>query len=199
MGVKAIAALFTLAVTTSAAAAPPGKSQHFKGFVRSNLQAPPPIRATGPLSATVFVATTASEADVFKIALDPTASAKLNAVHFEHIFLIGALLTTKTSGYSLSIKGIRLQRVSRSKRQFCVTATITKPRPGQAVIPHVWFAMHVVSLSADPYRIDEFHWAIPKDWVLRDARGKLLAVSHNGTNQQGKLIATGKATACTRR
>jgi hypothetical protein len=196
MGVKAVAALLALALPTTAAAATPGKPQHFKGLLRSNLQAPPPIRATGALSATVFVATTAGEADVYKIALGPAASAKLNAVHFEHIFLIGALLTTKTSGYSLSIKGIRLQRLSRSKRQFCVTAAITKPRPGQAVNPRVWFAMHIVSLSADPYRIDEVHWAIPKAWVLRDRHGKLLAVSHEGTNQQGKPITTGNAKAC---
>jgi hypothetical protein len=196
MGVKVGAAVFTLALTAGASASTPGKTQHFKSFIRTARQVPASYPPNAPAGATAFVATDANEGDFFRVALSPEANAKLDAFRFEHRFLIGVLLTTKTTGYATTIESIRLQRPAGGKRQFCITAAIRKPKPGAGVVHHLWFAMHVVSLSADPYRIDEFHWNIPKAWVLRDTHNKLLAVSHEGKNQQGKPITTGKATAC---
>jgi len=197
MGVRLGVAIGALVLATAASASTPGKPQHFKSFLRSDKEAPPTFPANVPTGTTLWVATDASEGDYFINALTSAAKAKLDAFRFEHRFLIGALLTTKTSGYSVTVKTIRLQRLSRSKRQFCVTASVTKPAPGKPVINRLWFAIHAVSLSADPYRVDEFHWNIPKAWVLRDTRNKLLDVSHDGTNQQGKPITTGRAKACT--
>jgi hypothetical protein len=197
MGVRLAPAVLAIVPATVASAATPGKTQHFKSFLRSDKEAPANFPANVPTGATLFVATDASEGDYFINALTSAAKAKLDAFRFEHRFLIGALLTTKTSGYSVTLKSIRLQRLSRSKRQFCVTAAVTKPEPRKPVINRLWFTMHAVSLSADPYRLDEFHWNIPRSWVLRDTRNKLLDVSRAGTNQQGKPNTTGRTKACT--
>jgi hypothetical protein len=195
MGVKVGAALVGLVLVASAAAATPhGKAQRFTSLLKSDKEAAPGIN--GATSTSVYVAPDANYSLFFVNALTDAAKAKLDAVRFEHTFLIGVLLGRRTSGYSVTIKRITLQRVSRSRRQFCVTASVKKPAPGVAVVSQPWFTAHIVALSADPYRIDEFHWAIPKDWVLRDASGRLLAVSYNATNRQGKRVATGKAKLC---
>src|SRR2546421_2247250 len=153
MRVKVGAAILWLVLATTAAAATPGKPQHFTSFVRSDKEAPATFPGGAPTGATLFVATDASEGDFFLAALNAQAKAKFDAFRFEHRFLIGVVLTTRTSGYSVTIKRIGLQRVTPSRRQFCVVAAITKPAPGQAVVSHLWLAMHAVSLSADPYRV----------------------------------------------
>ncbi len=183
-------------LAAAATAATPGKLQHLRSFIRTQTEVPRAYPPNAPTGATAFVATNAGEGDFFRVGLNAGENARLEAFHFEHRFLVGVLLTTTTSGYTTTIQRIGLQRLPRAKRQFCIRAAIGKPKPGQPVVNHLWFAMHIVSLSADPYRIDEFHWNIPKAWVLRDTHGKLLAVSHEGPNQEGKPITTGRAKPC---
>jgi len=196
MGVGLGAAACALVFATAATAAAPGTQQRFKSIIRTQMEVPRAYPPNSPAGATVFVATDANEADFFRVGLTDTANRQLDEIKFEHRFLIGVLLTAKTSGYKATIGRIGLQKLGGNKRQFCIRAEIAKPKPRQPVVNHLWFAMHIVSLSADPYRIDEFHWNVPKAWVLRDTRGKLLGVSHEGTNQRGKPITTGTAKAC---
>jgi hypothetical protein len=132
-----------------------------------------------------------------EVTLTKAEFAKLQGIGFQTHFAIGISLAARTSGYSVTIKGITLQRISRSKRQFCIVAQVTSPKPGDAVIQRGTYAEHTVQLSSNRFRIDEFHWAIPTRFVLRSTAGKLLDVSKSGGGYNGYgAKVTGKAAAC---
>jgi hypothetical protein len=83
-----------------------------------------------------------------------------------------------------------LQRVSRAVRQLCVIASVEKPRPGEAVVTRPYYSAHVVAMSSARFRIDEFHWAIPARFVLRNTAGGLLAVSRFGGSLNNSFVSS---------
>jgi hypothetical protein len=111
--------------------------------------------------------------------------AHLEAIHYMTHFAIGVIYVAPTSGYSVSVKRITLQRISRTKRQFCVIAAINGPATGQPVVQRAFYADQFVKLSSRRFRIDQLHWAIPMRWVLRSTSGKLLGVSVPGGAPSG--------------
>jgi hypothetical protein len=91
---------------------------------------------------------------------------------------LSATVAERTTGYSLRIVRVALQRVRPGFRQFCVLVRVQKPRPGEAVEPRVTVAEHVVTLDRKPFK-DGFVVDVPRAWVLRDVGGALIA--HNAT------------------
>ena len=89
---------------------------------------------------------------------------------------ISATIAKPTTGYSLRIVRVALQRVKPGFRQFCVLVRIGKPRPGQPVERSVTFAEHIVTLDRKPFK-QGYTVDVPRAWVLRDVTGPLVA--HN--------------------
>ena len=58
----------------------------------------------------------------------PKADAtKIEGVKYQTHFVIGVLVPERTTGYSVTIKRITLQRISPSRRQFCIVARVDGP------------------------------------------------------------------------
>jgi hypothetical protein len=129
-------------------------------------------------------------------ALSKEDEAKIQNVEFQTHFAIGVVIPEPTSGYTVTIRRITVQRITKSKRQFCIVADLKKPPPGTAVEQRGFYAQHVVQLSSRRFRVDEFHWAIPKAWVLRESRGALLGVSTVGSAAAHDLHRSGKPGVC---
>jgi hypothetical protein len=89
---------------------------------------------------------------------------------------ISATIAERTTGYSLRIVRVALQRVRPGFRQFCVLVRIQKPRPGEAVEQRVTVAEHVVTLDRKRFK-QGFVVDVPRAWVLREFGGGLVA--HN--------------------
>jgi hypothetical protein len=87
---------------------------------------------------------------------------------------ISATVAEPTTGYSLRIVRVAVQRVRPGFRQFCVLVRLQKPRPGQAVEPRVTVAEHIVTLDRKPFK-QGFTVDVPRAWVLREIGGKLIA------------------------
>ena len=127
----------------------------------------------------------------------PTADQRrFDAVDWNSHFVFAATTKQRSSGYALTIKRISLQRISASARQLCVIASIEKPRPGEAVVVRPYFSSHAVAMTSARFRIDQFHWAIPTRFVVRNTTGALLTVSRNG-GSFGKSFVSGKPKLCT--
>ena len=129
--------------------------------------------------------------------LFPTADQKkFDALDWNTHFVFLAATKQRSSGYRLTIKRVSLQRISRSARQLCVIASVEKPRVGQPVVVRPYFATHAVAVSSARFRIDQFHWAIPTRYVVRNPSGALLAVSRTG-GSLGKDFVSGRPKLCT--
>jgi hypothetical protein len=120
---------------------------------------------------------------------------KFDAVNWNTHFVFAAVLKQRTSGFRITIKRITLQRVSRTMRQLCVIASVEKPRPGEGVVVRPTFSEDAVALSSARFRIDQFHWAIPTRFVLRDESRRLLTVSRAG-GSFNDYYATGRPKLC---
>jgi hypothetical protein len=107
------------------------------------------------------------------------------------------VLKKRTSGYRVTIKRVVLQRISRSARQFCVIASVEKPRAGEPIVARPYFSAHAVALSSARFRLDEFHYAIPTRFVVRGTNGQLLTVSRAGGSRDFYTKPTGKPKLCT--
>ncbi|MFY9578747.1 MAG: hypothetical protein WAQ33_05435 [Gaiellaceae bacterium] len=142
----------------------------------------------------VNVATTAAEAESFAWMLNTTERSKVEAVKLASHFLIGVTIVRRSSGYGVTIKRVTLQQAPRAKRQFCIVAKIDRPGPGEAVTIEPFVAQHVVTLSSRRFRIDQFHWAIPQAFVLRNTKDMLLAASKDGSGPDRKN--SGNASIC---
>ena len=121
---------------------------------------------------------------------------KFDAVNWNTHFVFAATTKQRTSGYRLTIKRIALQRISRTLRQLCVIASVERPKPGEAVVSRPHFSSHAVSMPSARFRIDQFHWAIPTRFVLRNTAGALLTVSRTG-GSLGDAFVTSKPKLCT--
>jgi hypothetical protein len=132
----------------------------------------------------------------FENALSKEEEATLQNVEFQTHFVIGVVIPEPTSGWTVTIRRVTVQRVTKSKRQFCIVADLKRPPPGTAVQPKAFYAEHVVQLSSSRFRIDQFHWAIPKRWVLRESRGKLLGTSMVGSATAHDLHRSGTPSIC---
>lgn len=75
-------------------------------------------------------------------------------------------------------------------------ASVEKPRAGEPVVVWPYFATHVVSMSSARFRIDQFHWAIPRRYVVRNPAGALLTVSRTG-GSLGAEVVSGRPKLCT--
>jgi hypothetical protein len=144
-----------------------------------------------------LVMTSISDAYAFQTLLSKDEFETLQAVSFQTHFVIGVVVPEHTSGYSVTIKRITLQRISPSRRQFCIVARVDAPKQGKAIVQEGRLTEQTVKLSSRRFRIDEFHWAIPTRWVVRESRGKLLGASRAGGGYNGYgAKVTGKAAAC---
>jgi hypothetical protein len=143
--------------------------------------------------------TDAAADEVFKTELTSDQEARLIKVDFNTHFVISAELRSRTSGWSLTVKRITLQRVTRSRREFCVYVSVGKPKQGEAILQRPHFNVDLVSLSSKRFQVDQFHWNIPKALVLLTTKGMVLYRSTEGTDQHNRPIVTGNAKACKRR
>jgi len=108
---------------------------------------------------------------------------RFDAVNWDRKLLFLAVLKARTSGYRVTIRRVVLQRISRSARQFCVIASVERPRAGVPVVVRPYFAAHAVALSSARFRLDQFHYAIPTRFVVRGTNGELLTVSKFGDSR----------------
>jgi hypothetical protein len=155
-------------------------------------RAPKPAGVVG--TTWVTVATTAAQAESFAWLLNAAERSKVEGVNLGAYFLIGVTVVRGSSGYGVTIKRVALQSVSRTKRQFCIIARIDRPGPDEPVTVEPFVAQHVVALSSRRFRIDEFHWAIPQTFVLRNTKDILLAASKEGSGPDRKN--SGNASIC---
>ena len=190
-----VAAVVAALASVSAAGATSGTPLRFTTVTQGSSQPTVPSERLGRTLALVM--TSIGMTYGVEVTLTKEEFAKLQAVSFQTHFAIAVSYAARTSGYSVTIKRIALQRISRSRRQFCVVAQVTPPKTGAAVIQRGTYAEHIVKLSANRFRVDEFHWAIPTAYVLRSTTGKLLDVSRAGGGNLGRATkVTGRPAAC---
>jgi hypothetical protein len=191
-----LAALVVLAVLSAVGSASAATALRFTRVAQNSLEGPPNMPDVGSYFGMAW--TDAAADDIFKPELTAEQERKLAAVDFNTHFVISAELRSRTSGWSLTIKRVVLQRVSRAKREFCVFLTVKRPKPGTAIVQRPHFNVDLVSLPSRRFRVDEFHWNVPKALVLLTTSGTVLYRSTEGTDQQNRPIVTGNAKACRR-
>jgi hypothetical protein len=147
-------------------------------------------RAPDTVDGAVIIAEQALDAQALDFLLPPAAQTRIDGVNFNRRFLIAVYLSDGKSGYKVNVTRIGVARVSRAKRQFCITAAITAPSPNAPETGYAWLQTHVVSIPTRKLP------TVPNNWVLRTTAGKLLSVSQF-TNDLGTYRRpTGVAAAC---
>jgi hypothetical protein len=100
--------------------------------------------------------------------IDPDKEARLDAIDFRKVFLVWTVLVRPTTGYSITIKRVTVERGGPG-RQLCVIAAVTRPGAGQPVTRTKTDAYHYVSVRRGALELN-----VPEGVVLRAADGKLL-------------------------
>jgi hypothetical protein len=100
--------------------------------------------------------------------IDPDKEARLDAVDFRNLFLVWTVLVRPTTGYSITIRRVTVERGGPG-RQVCVIATLKRPHAGQPVTPKKTDAYHYVGVRRGRLKLN-----VPEGVVLRTADGKLL-------------------------
>ena len=100
--------------------------------------------------------------------IDPDKEARLDAIDFRRVFLVWVVLVRPTTGYSITIKRVSVERGGPG-RQLCVIAALTRPRAGQPVTRTKTDAYHYVGVKRGTLGLN-----VPEGVVLRAADGKLL-------------------------
>jgi hypothetical protein len=100
--------------------------------------------------------------------IDPDKEARLDAIDFRDVFLVWAVLVRLTTGYSITIKRVTVERGGPG-RQLCVIATVKRPAAGQPVVRTKTDAYHYISVRRGALKLN-----VPEGVVLRGADGKLL-------------------------
>jgi hypothetical protein len=191
-----VSALGALLVLAGSASATRGAQLRFTTVTHGASQPTLPGEVFGRVYWNAVADTALIAVASFENALSKDEEATLQNVEFQSHFVIGVIVPERTSGYTVTIRRITLQRISRSKRQFCIVADLKRPQPGTAVEPKGFYAEHVVQLSSRRFRLDQFHWAVPKTRVLRESRGTLLGTSIVGTAAAHDLHRSGKPALC---
>jgi hypothetical protein len=196
MRVRLVAAVLglALALPVAAAAADREKTLKFTSVVRTSAQSKYNFPDVGHYYSGVTTGSGFEQASF----LTPAQAAKLEKIDLQTHFVITAELRSRTSGWSIAIRGIELRRINRSKREFCIYAKVTRPKPGEAIVCRQYENIEYVQLSSKPFQIDQFHWNIPKASVLLSTSGTVLYRSTEGTDQHNRPIVTGNAKACKR-
>ena len=100
--------------------------------------------------------------------LDPDKESQLDAIDFRNVFLVWAVLVRPTTGWSITIKRITVERGGPG-RQLCVVAALKRPGSGQPVTRAKTDAYHYVRVRRGALGL-----SVPEGVVLRSAGGKLL-------------------------
>ncbi len=98
----------------------------------------------------------------------PEDQPKIEALDFRKFFAIWVTIVRPTTGYSVTIKRVTLQRAGAS-RQACVLVAIGRPAPGRAVRQEKTVSYHIVKLrrgKLGPVTADRI--------VLRETSGHIL-------------------------
>jgi hypothetical protein len=135
----------------------------------------PTVQRPGEVAAAIV--TSATDMTYLYYVFSKSDQTKFDSLDWDSHFVIAAWAKERTTGYRLTISRVALQRVSPSKRQLCVIASVEGPRPGEAVTPRASFAAHAIALSSRRFRRSQYQYAIPENFVVRSTTGQLLAVS----------------------
>jgi hypothetical protein len=87
-------------------------------------------------------------------------------------FLLAAAIVRPTTGYSIRVKRISYQHPAPGVEQFCVVATVSKPRPSQAVEQRRTVSAHVVQIARRGFGL-----SFSRAAILRSSDGHLLATT----------------------
>lgn len=87
-------------------------------------------------------------------------------------FALVAAVVRPTTGFSIRVKRIAYQHPTPEIEQFCVVATVSKPRPGQPVEERRTVSAHVVQIARRSFGLGFSSAAI-----LRSSEGELLATT----------------------
>jgi hypothetical protein len=100
--------------------------------------------------------------------IDPDKEARLDAIDFRKVFLVWTVLVRPTTGYSITIRRVTVERGGPG-RQLCVIAAVTRPGAGQPVTRTKTDAYHYVSVARGALKLN-----VPEGVVLRATDGRLL-------------------------
>jgi hypothetical protein len=95
---------------------------------------------------------------------------RLEKTPWSRSFLIAVAISRDTTGYAVRVKRITFQRVNANLDQFCVVASIRKPRANAAVEHRRTTAYEVVTVPRAGFGL-----SVTRSAVLRDATGRLLS------------------------
>ena len=152
----------TIVTATAARAAEGGKALPFRTVLKWSAD---DSSSDPPTSAYAFAAN--RRAEVFGH-IDPDKEARLDTVDFRKVFLVWTVLVRPTTGWSIAIKRVTVERGGPG-RQLCVIATVTRPGAGQPVTRAKTDTYHYVSVRRGALKLN-----VPEGVVLRAADGKLL-------------------------
>jgi hypothetical protein len=85
-------------------------------------------------------------------------------------FVLVAAIVRPTTGFSIRIKRITYEHPTPEIDQFCVIATVSRPRPGKPVEQRRTVSAHVVEIARRSFGL-----AFSKAAILRSSTGELLA------------------------
>jgi hypothetical protein len=176
MRVTAGAAVLVLALAAA------GAAWSALGFQRvaQNSAAAQPNAGVGTYLAGIW--TDAAVEEAFEHELTAPQHARLVGVDLDSRFVISVEFWSRTSGWSVAVKRVTLKRISRSKREFCIYVKVDRPKPGEAVLQRSTVNVDLVSLPSKRFQVDQFHWNIPKTFVLLSTNGSVLYRSREGGN-----------------
>jgi hypothetical protein len=84
--------------------------------------------------------------------------------------------TFSTGGYSLKVERVWIARTSSSRREFCVLAHLTEPRPGSTVTQGFTYPYHVIAIKRSL-----IGRSIPRAWVRFERDRTVTSSSRNAS------------------
>jgi hypothetical protein len=168
------AVVLTLALAAAApASAPRDRAVHFRTLWRTSGEGTGklPFTTGKPLTAAAIVWSRKGEA----LNTGPTfvGSAHLAALDrfaWGKRFALVAAIVRPTTGFSIRVRRITDQHPTPEIEQFCVIATVSKPRSGQPVEQRRTVSAHVVQIARRSFGV-----AVPEAAILRSSDGELLS------------------------